>query len=287
MKRALLALFSLVAFVAGHPSPGRAADPPAAENQADPFAGPSDTPPGPAPPSDTDEDALLRGPDRPSPPSQSPPPSAPPPPARRAATRPRPRPVGQATDEVRAAAPAAGNDQSGVALELSTSSFASGSLGGGVFVGGRTAGGLILGGIFDYDLLSLSSSAGGTSVSTSQQRFRLGGGLRASFLQSGDRLVDLYGAADVSFEYRSAEVPATSGTAPTANVNAAGFSLAAGPGLRLWVHPQIAVGYVARLRVTYLSGDAGALAATAAADASSASAFAIGFDGTFQILAVF
>jgi hypothetical protein len=39
--------------------------------------------------------------------------------------------------------------------------------------------------------------------------------------------------------------------------------------------------------VTYLSGDAGALASTAAADATSASAVAIGFDGTFQVLAVF
>jgi hypothetical protein len=39
--------------------------------------------------------------------------------------------------------------------------------------------------------------------------------------------------------------------------------------------------------LTYLWGAAGALAPTAAADATSASAVAIGFDGTFQVLAVF
>jgi hypothetical protein len=282
MRRAWFALLCLVAVIIGTPARGRAADPPAGENQADPFAPPPEapTPPAPSAPSEADEDALLRGP---SPPPQSPPPTAP----RRSATRPRPRIVGQATDEVRATATSPEADQRAFALELSTSSFASGSLGGGVFVGGRTAGGLLLGGLFDYDLVSVSSSASGTSVSTSQQRFRLGGGLRTSFVQSKDRLVDLYGAADLSFEYRSAEVLATSGTAPTATVSAAGFSLAAGPGLRLWVHAQIAVGYVARLRVTYLSGDGGALAATAAADATSASAVAVGFDGTFQLLAVF
>jgi len=283
MKRAYVASLCFFVLVTASASRARAADPAGADNQADPFAGAAEpaTPPPSSP--DTDEDSLLRARERPGPPAQSPPPAPP----RRATARPRARPAFRRVDEVRATAPMPVLSAIGVALELSTSSFASGSLGGGVFIGGRTAGGLILGGIFDYDLLSLSSSSGGASVSTSTQRFRLGGGLRASFAHSADRLVDLYGAADLSFEYRSAELPVNSGTAPTTTVNAAGFSLAAGPGLRLWVHQQIAVGYVARLRVTYLSGDAGALAATAAADASSASAVAIGFDGTFQVLAVF
>ena len=72
-----------------------------------------------------------------------------------------------------------------------------------------------------------------------------------------------------------------------ATVSAAGFSLALGPGLRFWVHEQIAVGYVARFRLTYLSGDSGALAVTTADAQTSASATTIGFDGTFQILGVF
>ena len=42
---------------------------------------------------------------------------------------------------------------------------------------------------------------------------------------------------------------------PTVTGSAAGFSLALGPGLRLWVHDQIAIGYVARLRINYLSGE--------------------------------
>jgi hypothetical protein len=280
MKRAYCAALCLIVLATASASAAHAADPAPADSQ-DPFAGPAE--PTVTPPADTDEEGLLRGPERPSPPAQTPPPAPP----RHATARPKARPVGQATDEVRATATNPEADQSGVALELSTSSFASGSLGGGLFIGGRTAGGLILGGIFDYDLLSVSSSAGGASMSTSTQRFRLGGGLRASFVHSADRLVDLYGAADLTFEYRSAELPVNSGSAPTTTVNAAGFSLAAGPGLRLWVHPQIAVGYVARLRVTYLGGAAGALASTAAADATSASAVAIGFDGTFQVLAVF
>jgi hypothetical protein len=283
MKRALLAaIVSLLP--AALPFPARAADPPGADTPADPFADPPDKSAA-----EPDEDTLLRGPARPNPPAPSPPPAPPPvvqaparPPARSGRRAP------QSTDDGRRSSPTAPAEEAGaVALELSTSGFASGSLVGGVFVGGRLAGGLILGGFFDYGLQSATASTAGTNVSTSAQLFRLGAGVRPTFIHSADRLVDLYGAAEASFEYLSAEVPSTGGSSPTTSVSAAGFAVAAGPGLRLWVHEQIAIGYVARLRLTYLSGDRGALGPAPSADASSSSTTAIGFDGTFQILGVF
>jgi hypothetical protein len=275
MKRALLTAILILSSITAL-SPARAADP---TDQADPFAEPQN-----GSPAEPDEDALLRGSARPAPQPQSPPPPAVVP----APARP-PRRQAQATDEVRAstAAPAPPEEETALALELSTNGFASGGLEGGVFVGGRKPGGMILGGFFDYGLRSSTASVGGTNVTTSAQLFRLGAGVRPTFIRSADRRVDLFGAAEASFEYRSGEVPSTGGSSPTTTVSAAGFSLAVGPGLRFWVHEQIAIGYVARLRLTYLSGDAGALASVPSADASSSSTTAIGFDGTFQILGVF
>src|SRR5215471_14382724 len=120
MKKASLTcpgLIGVLAVVIGSSTAARAADP-AGENQADPFAPPAETPA--APPAETDEEALLRAPDKATPPPQSPPPAPP----RRTAVRPKLRPVGQATDEVHATAATPEADQSGLALELSTSSFA-------------------------------------------------------------------------------------------------------------------------------------------------------------------
>jgi hypothetical protein len=277
MKRALL-----IAIVLLVPAEARAADPPGADTQADPFAPSPDKSA-----SEPDEDALLRGPTRPAPPpAPTPPPAVVQTPAR-PASRPARRAV-PAPDDGRASPATTATEEPGaVALELSTAGFASGSLVGGLFVGGRTAGGMIVGGFFDYGLQSNTASVAGTNVTTSTQLFRLGAGFRPTFIRSADRLVELYGAADASFEYRSADLPATGGSSPTASVSAAGFSLALGPGLRLWVHEQIALGYVARFRLTYLSGDAGALGAAVTGDQTSGGATAIGFDGTFQILGVF
>ena len=74
---------------------------------------------------------------------------------------------------------------------------------------------------------------------------------------------------------------------PTQNVSASGFSLALGPGLRLWVHEQIAIGYVGRLRMSYLSGEAGALTSTVSEDITEGSATTVAFEGMFQLLGVF
>lgn len=282
MKRATL-VSALAVLLMALPEAARAAEP-ATGSAADPFAPP---PEGTKPSADDQEAAVLGTPEGASQNTQPPPPRPPSPaaPARRPTSTVRARKAPQASDE---AVASKGGDPSGVAIELSTSGFASGALVGGLFVGGRTQSGLILGGFLDYGMTSLNLAApGGATVTTSAQLLRIGAGLRHSFVQSADRLVDLYGAGDVSFDYQSAEVPSTGGTMPTQSTSAAGFSLALGPGLRLWVHDQIAVGYVARLRVTYLSGGAGALSATPTDSPIDASVTQIGFDGTFQILGVF
>ena len=160
---------------------------------------------------------------------------------------------------------------------------------GGLFVGGHIPSGMIIGGFLNYRLTSLTATPdSGVPITSSQQLFQLGVGLRHPFLRSADRRVDLYGAADASFDYASVEVPTTTSAGmPTATSSAAGFSLALGPGLRLWVHDQIAIGYVARLRVAYLTGSAGALTATPSDNPTDASTTAIGFDGVFQVLGIF
>lgn len=273
MKRASLA-FILSALSIASSTVARAAEPATAGSFADPFA----PPPEGKPPATTEDEeaALLAAPDKPTPPPPSPPPA---PPRRPVAAAGAPQGP-QWRDEERSGG--------GLAIELSTSGFASGSLVGGLFVGGHTASGLIIGGFLDYGLTSVTTTPD-TSVpfTTSQQLLRLGAGLRHAFARSADRRVDLYGAADASFDYASVEVPTTTPGMPTATSSAAGFSLALGPGLRLWVHDQIALGYVARLRVAYLSGSAGALNATPSVNQTDASLTDIGFDGAFQLLGIF
>jgi len=282
MNRASLAALLLMLLV-DLPNRAHAADPPPGGAGADPFAPPDETK---QPTSTEDEEAAVLGaPNRAQPPQPQPPPPPPRPPA-----PPRGRRGPQASDEDRASAPPPEKaaDQSGIAVELSTSGFASGTLQGGLFMGGRTAAGVIVGGFIDYRLTSLNTTQPNSpEITTSTQTVRLGAGIRLPFVQTSDRRVDLYGAADISFDYKSGDAIATSGTTPTASVSASGFSLAAGPGLRLWVHDQVAIGYVARLRVTHLSGQAGALPEPPTDDPADVSLTQIVFEGTFQLLGVF
>jgi hypothetical protein len=273
MKRPLLA-FVLSTLSIAPSTLARAAEPPAPGSSADPFAPP---PEGKPPSTQEDQEAaLLAAPDKPTPP----PPSPPPPPPRRPVAGAGAREAHQFRDEERSGA--------GLAVELSTSGFASGSLVGGLFVGGHIPSGMVIGGFLDYGLTSLTATPdSGVPITSSQQLLRIGVGLRHPFARSADRRVDLYGAADASFDYVSVEVPTTTPGMPTATSSAAGFSLALGPGLRLWVHDQIAIGYVARLRVAYLTGSAGALGATPSDNTTDASRTDIGFDGVFQVLGIF
>jgi hypothetical protein len=270
------------------PPAARAADPPGGASSADPFAPGAETK---EPSADDQEAAVFGSPTEPAPGTQPAPSAGPAAPMRRPAPNARARRVPQAISE-EASAPGGGGGASaargGFAIELSTTGFASGSLAGGLFLGGRTTSGVIIGGFLDYALVSVNATPdGGTSITRSGQAVRIGAGVRHSFVHSADRLVDLYGAGDVGFESRSAEIPLVGAMTPTQTVSAAGFSLAVGPGLRLWVHDQIALGYAARLRLTYLSGDGGSLEAPATASTTATSATAIAFDGTFQILGVF
>jgi hypothetical protein len=255
----------------------------AAPAPKDPAAKPSDPFADPAPAAATSvdemEEAALAPPS--APPAQTPatPPAIAAPPPPRTVPRARTR---QKVDEPQTAVPAPDADQAGFVVELATNAFASGTLQGGLFAGARTAGGLIVGGLIDYASSSVDASGSSTSSST----FRIGAGVRHTFVHSPDQRVEMFGAADASAVFRSAM-----GTDATGNAiperGAAGVTFAFGPGLRLWVHEQLALGYAARLRVDYLSGEAGAIASPATADTVSASATVIGFDGVFQLLAVF
>jgi len=272
MKRAPLACIVAVLPIALSTF-ARAAEPPAPGASADPFAPPAE---GKPPAADDQEAALLAAPDKPAPP----PPAPPPPPPRRPVAATGDRQAHQFRDEERAGA--------GLAIELSTSGFASGALMGGLFVGGHTASGTIIGGFLDYGLTSVTATPdSGAPITISEQIFRLGAGVRQPIVRSADRRVDLYGAADAAFLYKSAETASTMAGMPTATGSASGFSLALGPGLRLWVHDQIAIGYVARLRITYLSGAQGALATVPNDNPTDASLTEIRFDGAFQILGIF
>jgi hypothetical protein len=272
MKRASLA-FILSTLPIALSTFARAAEPPASGASADPFAPP---PEGKPPATDDQEAAVLAAPDKPTPP----PPSPPPPPPRRPVAASGDRQAHQFRDEERVGA--------GLAFELSTSGFASGALLGGLFVGGHLASGTIIGGFLDYGLTSKTRTPdSGAPITISEQIFRLGVGLRQPIMRSADRRVDLYGAADAAFLYQGAETASTMAGMPTATGSAAGFSLALGPGLRLWVHDQIAIGYVARLRISYLSGGFGALETVPNEDPTDASLTDVHFDGAFQILGIF
>jgi hypothetical protein len=280
MHRTSFALV-LTAWLAALSETAHAADTGVGGAPADPFA----PAPEPRTPSvEEQEAAVLGAPAQPSP-AEAPPP-APVPAPRRPPAGPRTR---QTTDANTKEVIARGDSgKRGVAIELSTAGFASGALVGGLFVGARSAGSMIVGGFLDYGLASVSLSPEGSPQETSSAQFlRLGVGLRPTLATSADGIVDLYGAADASFNYQSAEVVSSGMTTPTTTVSATGFSMALGPGLRFWLHERIAIGYVARLRMTYLTGEAGVFQATATDSPTDASATTIGFDGTFQILGVF
>ena len=275
MKRASLTFtFILFALPIALSTFVRAAEPPTPGASADPFAPP---PEGKPPATDDQEAALLAAPDKPTPPPPTPPP---PPPPRRSVAATGDRQAHQFRDEERTGG--------GLAIELSTAGFASGALVGGLFVGGHIPSGTIIGGFLDYGLTSITASpAGGVPTTISEQIFRLGAGLRQPIVRSADRRVDLYGAADAAFVYKGAETASTMAGMPTTTGSAAGFSLALGPGLRLWLHDQIAIGYVARLRISYLSGEQGALATVPNDNPTDASLTEIRFDGAFQLLGIF
>ena len=268
----------------------RADEPPAATSPPDAGASPAET--APAPPSIEDEEAAVLGAPEPSRPPQPRPPAAPPPGQRSRDLRPRAQ---RKTPTVAEEAPPAAYDAPAFVIELGTAGFVSGPLDGGLFLGGRLRNELVLGGSIDYSWSSqefAAVNAGSTTSSTST--FLLGAGVRYPLVRTADRRVELTGLADASFAYTSGQAQQTNVpvgitlTSTTANVSANGFSLAIGPGLRFWVTEHLALGYAARLRLTYFSGDSGALGLTMATGATSPGTLTtLAFDGTFQIVGVF
>jgi hypothetical protein len=186
--------------------------------------------------------------------------------------------------------PGAAEVPPGFVIELETAGFASGALSGGLFLGGRLANGLTIGGEVDYTLASESITQGATMTTLSSSAFLLGAGIRYPILQTTDHRVELTGLADAAVAYKSAEGPAAAGAGPVTaetSVSATGFSFAIGPALRLWLTEHLALGYAARLRLTYYSGSAGVLSTPITGDNSAASLTTVALDGTFQIVAVF
>jgi hypothetical protein len=267
------------------------------------LASAQDTPPpaepGPAPapdggarpgqtPGGSDEDleaAVLGGQGAPARPAASAPP-------RSSTPTPSFRPPGPPNRwPARRADPAAdgeGDARPSLAIELGTSGFGSGTLQGGLFLGARLASGLIVGGSLDYASSSSSVSATGIgSLEQSTSTLRVGVGARYAVLHSEDARAELFLAAGLGVVRVSNEVPTSPGSAQ--NYTATGPSVAAGPGLRFWIHERIALGYVAQFRVTHLSGQVGAfpelqLVTGSVDDASSTN---ISLEGTFQILGIF
>jgi hypothetical protein len=203
------------------------------------------------------------------------------PPAPRRPPRRRPAPPA----EPEATSADADDDRAAFVIELSTAGPASGALQGGLFLGGRLSRQLVLGAGIDIEHTSVDITTGGSLSSTT---FTLSPGVRYTFASTNDGRVDIFGAGDAGIVYTSADV-VNDPSMPAQSASTFGFTLAAGPGLRVWIFDHLAVGYLARLRFTHASGGAGAapgLAQLLPPD-TNVSATTFGFDGTFQILGVF
>jgi hypothetical protein len=181
-------------------------------------------------------------------------------------------------------------DRLALALELDTAGLGSAALQGGIFVGARLGSGLILGGLLDYasSVASLTTTgATGSTTSQSTSTLRFGAGARMPVIRTEDGRVDLFIAGELGLVRGSHEV--VGGPATSYNVSALGLTVAGGPGLRLWVHDHVAVGYAAQFRVTHLGGKAGAFPqlTTGTAPNTDASSTDLALEGAFQLLGVF
>jgi hypothetical protein len=163
---------------------------------------------------------------------------------------------------------------SGFAVELGTSSFASGSLSGGVMVGAHTADGSILGIRLDY----VDTTTKINSDSTSRTAFSLGLAGRLS-VAGGRNGLDLALAIDAGFDKAQlGEAPTISGG--TKPLDASGVHVGLGPQIRYWVRPSIALGYL--VEWTYASLTADSTDRTDKLEQTSS-----GISGTFTITGAF
>ena len=159
----------------------------------------------------------------------------------------------------------------GFAIELSTVGLTSA----GFLIGVATTRGAVFGLTIDYRR-SKTTDAADTETVTSGTRF--GMAVRAPVLATRDRRGDLILAGDIGLETDNTRVTTATFPQPT-SADGSGMTFAFGPGLRFWIIEQLAVSYLARLRVTSL--DYRGAYAPAGADSL------IGIEGAFQVTGVF
>lgn len=120
------------------------------------------------------------------------------------------------------------------------STFSVSGLRGGIF-GGYKLGRFIFGLGFDLSRVASGSSTGmgGGSTSSATTAFQFVPGLKVALVRSADKRVELFGEAD--FGFGTTVVERQSG------VDYFHFSYDVGPGVRYWVHPQLALSAFAGL----------------------------------------
>jgi hypothetical protein len=179
----------------------------------------------------------------------TPPPSPPPAPAASSAPSPAPAP----SDGVQ--------KRTGIAAEVHLGSrFA--VLGGGIGIGAPVdalTGGLFAGYKIDRIVIGLGFDffgywAGTGGGSSNDVAFLVTPGIRAALVRSSDGRVELTGQADLGFGHTF-----VSGAAGTSNFE---VRVDAGPGLRYWVHPQLAVTALGGVDVDYGISTAGGTTST-------------------------
>jgi hypothetical protein len=188
---------------------------------------PSETSPGNVPAGAASEPRISPGPEPPAPrqPPPSPVPSAPPAPAD--------TPAGL-----------------GIGLEAATAGFASGNLQGGLLVGMHLPGGSLFG--FRIDYRSETRKVGSQSVSHTQY----GLGVAGRFAVAGSKAgVDLALALDAA--YLKAQIPGPSADGDP--IDGFGFHIAAGPQIRYWITPHVAVGYLVEAYFSRVAADTPAM----------------------------
>lgn len=139
---------------------------------------------------------------------------------------------------------AKGYSVKGFALEALTSSFASGGLGS-LLVGykGRS---FTIGGNLGF---AKSTATSTTFGSEDVLAVRFGPGVRAVVANSEDERAELFLHGDMGLVVVNASIPA-SGNRSNGYATGAAFQFNAGAGVRYWVCPNLAVGYVAVLKYT-------------------------------------
>jgi hypothetical protein len=140
----------------------------------------------------------------------------------------------------------------------------------------------------------LSSPHGGGpdypgTTELTQTSIAVGPWLRFTILRPLDGRVDLFGAFDAQYQRQSVTYrPDTSPGGGSASAD--GFSFRAGPGIRFWATPRIAVGYVTQLSMSNLSGPLLAVSppsSTLGAATTDSSSTEVALVGRFQVLGVF